>query len=78
MCYNGKKSKAVRFLSVNRDELKRIIDTIPEQDAVEVLDFIGYLNLRRERESLKNLEEASITSMGFWNNPTDDEVWNDV
>jgi hypothetical protein len=78
MCYNGKKSKAVRFLSVNREELKRIIDTIPEQDAVEVLDFIGYLNLRRERESLKNLEEASITSMGFWNNPTDDEVWNDV
>jgi hypothetical protein len=65
-------------MSVNRDELKRIIDNIPEQDALEVLDFIGYLNLKRERESLKNFEHASITSMDFWNNPTDDEVWNNV
>lgn len=65
-------------MSVNRDELKRMIDRIPEQDAVEVLDFIGYLNMKRERETLKNLEEASMTSMDFWNSPIDDEVWNDV
>ena len=65
-------------MSVNREELKRMIDHIPEQDAIEVLDFIGYLNMKRERETLKNLEQASITSMDFWNNPVDDEVWNDV
>ncbi|NHN34863.1 DUF2281 domain-containing protein [Paenibacillus agricola] len=65
-------------MNVNRDELKRMIDRIPEQDAVDVLDFIGYLNMKRERETLKNLEQASMTSMDFWNNPVDDEVWNDV
>jgi hypothetical protein len=68
----------VQRVSVNRDELKRLIDRIPEQDAVEVLDFIGYLNMKRERDTLKNLEQASMTSMDFWDNPVDDEVWNDV
>jgi len=36
-------------MSVNREELKRMIDQIPEQDALEVYDFIGYLNMKRER-----------------------------
>ncbi|MCL6459505.1 MAG: DUF2281 domain-containing protein [Gorillibacterium sp.] len=65
-------------MSVNRNELKRMIDNIPEQDALEVLDFIGYLNMKREREALDNLEQASITSMDFWDNSIDDEVWNNV
>jgi aspartate carbamoyltransferase regulatory subunit len=65
-------------VSVNREELKRIIDHIPEQDAIEVADFIGYLNAKREREALINLEHASVTSMAFWDNLVDDEVWNDV
>lgn len=65
-------------MSVSREELKRIIDQIPEQDFVEVLDFIGYLNMKREREALNNLEQVSITSMDFWDNPVDDKVWNNV
>lgn len=36
-------------MSVNREELKRMIDQISEQDAIEVYDFIGYLNMKRER-----------------------------
>ncbi|MFD3270078.1 DUF2281 domain-containing protein [Paenibacillus dendritiformis] len=63
---------------MNREELKRLIDHITEQDAAEVLDFIGYLNMKREREAIRNLEYASVTSMEFWDNPVDDEVWNDV
>jgi hypothetical protein len=43
-------------MSVNREELKRLIDHIPEQDAVEVLDFIGYLNMKREREAAQKLD----------------------
>jgi 23S rRNA maturation mini-RNase III len=70
--------KVVRFMNVNREELKRMIDHISEQEVAELLDFIGYLNMKREREALKNLEQASLTSMDFWDNPVDDEVWNDV
>jgi hypothetical protein len=36
-------------MSVDREQLKRMIDQIPEQDALEVYDFIGYLNMKRER-----------------------------
>jgi hypothetical protein len=65
-------------LRVNKEEIKKLIDTIPEQDAAEVLDFIGYLKMKRERESFSDLEKASATSTEFWNNPIDDEVWNNV
>lgn len=65
-------------MSVNREELKRMIDKITDQDAAEVHDFIGYLNMKREKDTLKNFEEASRTSMDFWDNTVDDEVWNDV
>lgn len=43
-------------MGVNREELKRMIDYIPEQDAAEVLDFIGYLNMKREREDAQGID----------------------
>lgn len=43
-------------MSVNREELKRMIDQIPEQDALEVYDFIENLNMKREKESLNETE----------------------
>ena len=46
-------------MSVNREELKRMIDHIPEQDAIEVLDFIGYLNMKREREVSEQIDVFS-------------------
>ncbi|MCZ8516136.1 hypothetical protein O9H85_27800 [Paenibacillus filicis] len=48
-------------MSVNREELKRLIDYIPEQDAVEVLDFIGYLNMKREREAAQQLDIEALS-----------------
>lgn len=43
-------------MSVNREELKRLIDQIPDQDASEVLDFVGFLNMKRKRESAEQLD----------------------
>lgn len=48
-------------MSVNREELKRLIDHVPEQDAVEVLDFIGYLNMKREREAAQQLDIEELS-----------------
>lgn len=36
-------------MGINREELKKLIDQIPEQDALQVYDFIGYLNMKREK-----------------------------
>lgn len=47
-------------MSVNREEIKRMIDRIPEQDAQEVLDFIGYLNMKREKNALEALDVEEL------------------
>lgn len=39
-------------MNVNREELKRLIDSVHEEDTAEIYDFIGYLNMKREREPL--------------------------
>ncbi|WP_175637132.1 hypothetical protein [Oceanobacillus sojae] len=43
-------------MSVNREELKRLIDFIHEEDIAEVYDFIGYLNMKREREAIEHMD----------------------
>lgn len=58
--------------------LVNLIEEIPENEVPEIIDFIGYLKLKRERELYKELEKSSETSMNFWNNDIDDKVWNDV
>lgn len=48
-------------MSVNREELKRLVDFIHEEDAAEVYDFIGYLNMKRERETINKIDLAPIS-----------------
>ena len=48
-------------MGINRDELKRMIDHIHEEDTVEVYDFISYLNLKREKETLDHVEIESFS-----------------
>jgi hypothetical protein len=52
----------VKGLSVNREELKRMIDKIPEQDALEVYDFIEFLNRKREKESSRQLDIDNLAN----------------
>ena len=52
-------------MSVDREELKRLIDQIPEQDALEVYDFIGYLNMKRERADSQQLDVASLAEDAY-------------
>lgn len=43
-------------MRVNREELKKLIDFIQEDDAVQVYDFISYLNMKRERETIEQMD----------------------
>lgn len=47
-------------MSVDREELKQLIDLINEEDAAEVYDFIGYLNMKREKEVIENLDVERV------------------
>lgn len=48
-------------MNVKREELKWLIDFIHEEGVAQVYDFIGYLNVKREREATNqtNLEHLS-------------------
>lgn len=43
-------------MTVNREELKRLVDFIHEDDAAEVYDFIGFLKMKRERETINQID----------------------
>ncbi|WP_217587592.1 hypothetical protein [Lentibacillus saliphilus] len=48
-------------MSVDREELKRLIDHMHEDDTAEVFDFIGYLKVKREREAINQLDVESFS-----------------
>ena len=58
--------------------LLNLIADMPEDKISEVIDFIGYLKVKNEMDMFRELEGASGSSMEFWDNDIDDEVWNDA
>lgn len=58
--------------------LLKLLEEMSENEVGEVIDFIGYLKQKRDNEIYKDLEKASESSLDFWNNEIDDEVWNNV
>ncbi len=58
--------------------LLKLIDEIPENQIREVIDFILFLKNRQDNQVFKDLLSASESSIDFWNNDIDDEVWNNV
>jgi len=66
-----------------KQTLNNLLETIPEFQLREVVDFAAILKNRSENPggkgfTEKNLERASLSSMDFWDNAIDDEVWNNV
>ena len=58
--------------------LLRLIEEIPENQIPEVIDFVGYLKNKKDKEIFKDLEKVSESSLEFWINEKDDEVWNNA
>lgn len=65
-------------MSTPREILLKLVEEMPESQIGEAIDFLTYLKLKKEKEIYKDLELASESSLDFWNNDIDDEVWNDV
>jgi len=54
------------------------IKKLPENQAREVLDFIGYLKEKGERAEWEDLMDAQAGSLAcVWDNP-EDAKWNDL
>ncbi|QHS22056.1 DUF2281 domain-containing protein [Virgibacillus sp. MSP4-1] len=65
-------------MNTAKERLLKIIDEIPEQEVDKILDFAEYLKIKREKRLSEDLTKASESSLDFWDNDIDDEVWNDV
>ena len=65
-------------MNTARNILFDLLEEVPESEISEVIDFIGYLKLKREKDLYKDLQKTSESSLSFWDNDIDDEVWNNV
>lgn len=58
--------------------LIKLIDEITESQIPEVIDFIMFLKKKQDNKMFKDLICASESSIDFWDNDIDNEVWNNV
>ena len=65
-------------MSAARLIVNRMIDEVPDDMLSEIISYIAFVQKRKRETVFKELEQASISSMDFWDNDIDDEVWNNV
>ncbi|HHW36472.1 MAG TPA: DUF2281 domain-containing protein [Bacillales bacterium] len=65
-------------MNTAKERLLKIINEIPEQEIDKILDFAEFLKAKKEQSLSKDLMKASESSLHFWDNDIDDEVWNNV
>lgn len=65
-------------MSISKEKLLELIEELPEKDIGEIIDFVGYLKMKRKKEDFQDMTKASESSLSFWNNSKDDEVWNNA
>lgn len=65
-------------MNAGKSILIKLIDEIPESQIPEVIDFIMFLKIKKDKQIFKDLIYASESSIDFWDNDIDDEVWNNV
>lgn len=69
--------EVMNIMNNAKERLLKIIDEIPEKEVDKILDFAEYLKTKKEKSLSEDLTKASESSIDFWDNDIDDEVWND-
>lgn len=65
-------------MSATKEYILKLIDEFPEKDLPEILNYIEYIKTKKSNLDHLDLQNASESSISFWDNEIDDEVWNDV
>jgi len=65
-----------------REHIKKEIDTLPDSIIIKLHEYIIFQKISNnlieiDKATIRDIETASLSSTGFWNNP-DDEVWDHV
>ena len=61
-----------------KQKILNLVETMPDFQLAEVENFIMFVKARDESKLFEGLEFLSTSSVDFWDNEIDDEVWNDV
>ncbi|MGM0380350.1 MAG: DUF2281 domain-containing protein [Bacillota bacterium] len=62
----------------SRKYAHKLIDQISDEDYAELIDFLKFLKSKSDKNEFESLENASHSSIYFWDNDIDDEIWNDA
>lgn len=65
-------------MSTAKKILYELIEEMPDKDISEVIDYVQFLKLKKDKELYSDLIGCSESTIKFWNNNVDDEVWNNV
>ena len=65
-------------MTIAKERLLKLIEEIPEQEVEKTLEFAEYLKASKDNSLTKDLTKTSESSLDFWDNDIDDEVWNDT
>jgi len=65
-------------MNTAKEYIHKLVDQLTDIDLPEVIDYIEYLKSKKMKEDYAELQNASQSSMSFWDNNIDDEVWNDL
>ena len=57
--------------------INKLIDDIPENQLSDIIDYLVLLKLKNDKADIADIEAASLSGTGFWDN-SDDEVWDYV
>lgn len=68
----------VIIMNTAKQIITDLIEDMQEYELAEVIDFITFIKLKKEKQLYKDMIKASESSIDFWYNDIDDEVWNDV
>lgn len=70
--------EVIIHMNTAKERLLEIINEIPDQEVDKILDFAEYLKSKVDKSITDDLSKASESSLSFWDNDIDDEVWNNV
>ena len=65
-------------MNAARQIANRMLDELPDEMMANVISYIAFIKREKKKEVFKDMTEASLSSIDFWNNQIDDEVWNNV
>ncbi|WP_416150182.1 DUF2281 domain-containing protein [Salipaludibacillus sp. HK11] len=68
----------MNIMNTAKERLLKIIDEFPEKEVDKILNFAEYLKTKKEKSLSEHLTKESESSIDFWDNDIDDEVWIDA